>query len=63
MILLMQHFILHVASIDGKYVSGHNLVVDGVFTSFKNFEFPLTQQVQCNRICAIYIWKSVKIND
>ncbi|XVE73239.1 hypothetical protein DITRI_Ditri11bG0101200 [Diplodiscus trichospermus] len=31
---------LYLASDDAKYVSGHNLVVDGGFTSFKRLEFP-----------------------
>ncbi|KAJ6343601.1 hypothetical protein OIU76_005360 [Salix suchowensis] len=31
---------LYLASDDAKYVSGHNLVVDGGFTSFKNLMFP-----------------------
>ncbi|KAJ1378362.1 Short-chain dehydrogenase/reductase SDR [Sesbania bispinosa] len=37
---------LYLASDDAKYVSGHNLVVDGGFTSFKNFEFPALHQVK-----------------
>jgi NAD(P)-dependent dehydrogenase (short-subunit alcohol dehydrogenase family) len=31
---------LYLASDDAKYVSGHNLVVDGGFTSFKNPMLP-----------------------
>ncbi|XP_031250903.1 secoisolariciresinol dehydrogenase isoform X1 [Pistacia vera] len=31
---------LYLASDDAKYVSGHNLMVDGGFTSFKTFKFP-----------------------
>lgn len=37
---------LYLASDDARYVSGHNLVVDGGFTSFKNLEFPAPDQVQ-----------------
>ncbi|XP_061366567.1 zerumbone synthase isoform X2 [Gastrolobium bilobum] len=37
---------LYLASDDAKYVSGHNLVVDGGFTSFKNLEFPAPDQGQ-----------------
>lgn len=37
---------LYLASDDAKYVSGHNLVVDGGFTSFKNLDFPAADQVQ-----------------
>ncbi|KAL6210454.1 hypothetical protein ACLB2K_015686 [Fragaria x ananassa] len=37
---------LYLASDDAKYVSGHNLVVDGGFTSFKTLNFPAPDQVQ-----------------
>ncbi|XP_054778296.1 secoisolariciresinol dehydrogenase isoform X1 [Prosopis cineraria] len=37
---------LYLASDDAKYVSGHNLVVDGGFTSFKSFVLPAPDQVQ-----------------
>lgn len=37
---------LYLASDDAKYVSGHNLVVDGGFTSFKNFVLPAPDQEQ-----------------
>ncbi|KAJ1392719.1 Short-chain dehydrogenase/reductase SDR [Sesbania bispinosa] len=37
---------LYLVSDDAKYVSGHNLVVDGGFTSFKSLEFPAPDQVQ-----------------
>ncbi|KAL4370512.1 hypothetical protein AHAS_Ahas06G0073200 [Arachis hypogaea] len=37
---------LFLVSDDAKYVSGHNLVVDGGFTSFKNLDFPAPDQVQ-----------------
>ncbi|KAL2556720.1 NAD(P)-binding Rossmann-fold superfamily protein [Forsythia ovata] len=32
---------LYLSSDDAKYVSGHNLVVDGGFTSIKNLNFPI----------------------
>lgn len=35
---------LYLASDDAKYVSGHNLVVDGGFTCFKRLNFPLPDQ-------------------
>ncbi|KAJ9171889.1 hypothetical protein P3X46_015191 [Hevea brasiliensis] len=38
---------LYLASEDAKYVNGHNLVVDGGFTSFKSLEFPAPDQVVC----------------
>ncbi|XP_004493067.1 zerumbone synthase-like isoform X2 [Cicer arietinum] len=31
---------LYLASDEAKFISGHNLIVDGGFTSFKNFVFP-----------------------
>ncbi|XP_015891654.3 secoisolariciresinol dehydrogenase isoform X2 [Ziziphus jujuba] len=37
---------LYLASDDAKYVSGHNLVVDGGFTSFKNLGLTKQNQVQ-----------------
>lgn len=37
---------LYLASDDAKYVSGHNLVVDGGFTSFKSLGFPAPDEVQ-----------------
>ncbi|GAV79074.1 adh_short domain-containing protein [Cephalotus follicularis] len=37
---------LYLASDDAKYVSGHNLVVDGGFTSFKSLELAAPDQVQ-----------------
>lgn len=35
---------LYLASDDAKYVSGHNLVVDGAFTCFKSLNFPMPDQ-------------------
>ncbi|KAJ8748390.1 hypothetical protein K2173_003027 [Erythroxylum novogranatense] len=37
---------LYLASDDAKYVSGHNLVVDGGFTSFKSLELPAPDQLR-----------------
>ncbi|KAL5074338.1 hypothetical protein RYX36_013322, partial [Vicia faba] len=37
---------LYLAFEDARYVSGHNLVVDGGLTSFKSLEFPAPDQVQ-----------------
>ncbi|KAI4301336.1 hypothetical protein L6164_034624 [Bauhinia variegata] len=37
---------LYLASDDANYVSGHNLVVDGGFTSVKTLNFPAPDQVQ-----------------
>ncbi|KAF5206724.1 NAD(P)-binding Rossmann-fold superfamily protein [Thalictrum thalictroides] len=36
---------LYLVSDDAKYVSGHNLVVDGGFTSFKKLKLPTPDQV------------------
>lgn len=36
---------LYLASDDAKYVSGHNLVVDGGFTSFKNLNLSASDQL------------------
>lgn len=37
---------VYLASDDAKYVSGHNLVVDGAFTSMKSLAFPAPDQIQ-----------------
>ncbi|XP_015086566.1 zerumbone synthase [Solanum pennellii] len=36
---------LFLASDDAKYVSGHNLMIDGGFTSYKSLNFPMPDQV------------------
>ncbi|ESW33626.1 hypothetical protein PHAVU_001G085600 [Phaseolus vulgaris] len=35
---------LYLASDEAKFISGHNLIVDGGFTSFKSFSFPSSYQ-------------------
>ncbi|KAH7850766.1 hypothetical protein Vadar_002685 [Vaccinium darrowii] len=35
---------LFLASDEAKYLTGHNLIVNGGFTCFKNFEFPTVNQ-------------------
>ena len=37
---------VYLASDDAKYVSGHNLVVDGGFTSYKNMNLPFPTKAQ-----------------
>ncbi|KAF5455153.1 hypothetical protein F2P56_024758 [Juglans regia] len=37
---------LYLVSDDAKYVNGHNLVVDGGFTSFKSLTFPAPDELQ-----------------
>uniref|UniRef100_A0A7N2N2I1 Secoisolariciresinol dehydrogenase n=1 Tax=Quercus lobata TaxID=97700 RepID=A0A7N2N2I1_QUELO len=37
---------LYLVSDDAKYVSGHNLVLDGGFTSFKHLGFPAPDEMQ-----------------
>lgn len=41
----MANAAVYLASDEAKYVSGHNLVVDGGFTSFKTLGFPAPDQV------------------
>ncbi|XWS76488.1 hypothetical protein CRYUN_Cryun01aG0180700 [Craigia yunnanensis] len=41
---------VYLVSDDAKYVSGHNLVVDGGFTSFKRLEFPAPDQGNNTRL-------------
>lgn len=36
---------LYLASDDAKFVTGHNLIVDGGFTCFKNLKFPSPDQI------------------